>query len=357
MNQIASTVIAGFPAATRADSPGVPADNAFHQLREEYQAQRALFEGQPHDTRELLEGQAHNIAEALVQGQRQIHLRLPDQVAIRVSASGRDRLAAVPSEFRQQAVAGLFGRLPSRDIRAAVRQRLAQLEQSSHPAVAVSARLLRYAIVMHMVYGVLPAGEPVEYFITPDGMLSTRAAGDSATPGAGRFFMPQWAAFDQGRLLVDSVTVAEAHVAAMQRYLSTLHLAVSLAPYIFADEEYQRKRNGMLGQLVNQGQALACYWTGEIIGKIRRKAASGQLDRGFSLSLPYFDDQMLEMRMLDFEVIPAGWVMFIPAFVVLAVRREQARVAQDTRLGYSTRMHLLSELKTLERAFEAGDIQ
>jgi len=39
------------------------------------------------------------------------------------------------------------------------------------------------------------------------------------------------------------------------------------------------------------------------------------------------------------------------------VRREQARVAQDTRLGYSTRMHLLSELKALERAFEAGDIQ
>ena len=193
--------------------------------------------------------------------------------------------------------------------------------------------------------------------ITPDGMLSTRAAGDSATPGAGRFYMPQWVAFDEGRLLVDSVTVAEAHVAAMQRYLSTLHLAVSLAPYIFADEEYQRKRNGMLGQLVNQGQALACYWTGEIIGKIRRKAASGQLDRGFSLSLPYFDDQMLEMRMLDFEVIPAGWVMFIPAFVVLAVRREQARVAQDTRLGHSTRMHLLSELKTLERAFEAGDSQ
>lgn len=348
MNQIASTVITGFPAAARADSAAAPADNAFHQLREEYQAQRALFEAQPHDTRELLEGQAHNIAQALVQGQRQIHLTLPDQVAIRVSASGNYRQAAVPSEFRQQAVAGLFGRLPSRDIRAAVRQRLAQLEQSPHPAVAVSARLLRYAVVMHMVYGVLPAADPAPQQTATQGV---------ATPGADRFFVPQWAAFDQDRLLVNSVEVAEAHVAAMQQYLSTLHLAVSLAPYIFADEEYQRKRNGMLGQLVNQGQALACYWTGEIIAKIRRKAASGQLDRGFSLSLPYFDDQMLEMKMLDFKVIPAGWVMFVPAFVVLAVRREQARVAQDTRLGHVTRMHLLSELKALERAFEAGDSQ
>lgn len=353
MNQIASTVIAGFPAVTKADSAAASADNAFVQLREEYQAQRALFEAQPHDTRELLEGQAHNVAQALVQGQRQIHLRLPDQVVLRVSGSGSGRPVAVPTEFRQQAVAGLFGRLPSRDIRAAVRQRLGQLEQSPHPAVVVSARLLRYAIVMHMVYGLLPA---VDSATQGSATLGSATQG-SATPGAGRFFMPQWAAFDEGRLLVDSVELAEAHVAAMQRYLSTLHLAVSLAPYIFADEEYQRKRNGMLGQLVNQGQALACYWTGEIIGKIRRKATSGQLDRGFSLSLPYFDDQMLEMRMLDFEVIPAGWVMFVPAFVVLAVRREQARVAQDTRLGHVTRMHLLSELKALERAFEAGDSQ
>jgi hypothetical protein len=346
MNQIVSTVIAGFPAAARADSPAALADNAFLQLREEYQAQRALFEAQPHDTRELLGRQARNIAQALVQGQRQIHLTLPDQAVIRASGLGRDRLAAVPSEFRQQVVAGLFGRLPSRDIRAAVRQRLTQLEQSPHPAVVVSARLLRYAIVMDMVHGMLPAGDSATQGSAPHG---------SPTPGAGRFYMPQWVAFDQGRLLVESVAAAEAHVAAMQRYLSTLHLAVSLAPYIFVDEEYQRKRNGMVGQLVNQGQALACYWTGEIIGKIRRKAASGQLDRGFSLSLPYFDDQMLEMKMLDFEVIPAGWVMFVPAFVVLAVRREQAKVAQDTRLGHSTRMHLLSELKTLERAFDAGD--
>jgi hypothetical protein len=62
---------------------------------------------------------------------------------------------------------------------------------------------------------------------------------------------------------------------------------------------------------------------------------------------------MLEMRLLDFEVIPAGRTLFVPAFVVLAARREQARVAQDMRLNESTRMHLLSELKTLERAFES----
>ncbi len=47
----------------------------------------------------------------------------------------------------------------------------------------------------------------------------------------------------------------------MQRYLFVLHAAVALAPYVVADEEYGRKRYGMLGQLVNQGRALARYQT------------------------------------------------------------------------------------------------
>jgi hypothetical protein len=138
----------------------------------------------------------------------------------------------------------------------------------------------------------------------------------------------------------------------MQRFLSILHIALSLAPYIAADEDYQRKRYGMLGQLINQGRALARYQTGEIIQTIKHRAATKDLNRGLSLSLPYFDDQSLEMKLDDFEVIPAGRIMFVPAFVVRAAREEQVKVAQDTRLSHSTRIHLLAELKTLEEAFE-----
>ena len=76
------------------------------------------------------------------------------------------------------------------------------------------------------------------------------------------------------------------------------------------------------------------------------------LNRGLSLSLPYFDDQVLEMRTHEFEVIPAGRIMFVPAFVVRAVREEQAKVAQDTRRSPSTRKYLLLELNMLEEAFE-----
>jgi hypothetical protein len=53
------------------------------------------------------------------------------------------------------------------------------------------------------------------------------------------------------------------------------------------------------------------------------------------------------------EVIPAGRIMFVPAFVVRAAREEQAKVAQDTRLNSSTRKHLLDEICMLETAFES----
>ena len=43
--------------------------------------------------------------------------------------------------------------------------------------------------------------------------------------------------------------------------------------------------------------------------------------------------RMLELQIShDFEVIPAGRIMFVPAFVVRAVQG-QAKVAQDTRLS------------------------
>jgi hypothetical protein len=58
------------------------------------------------------------------------------------------------------------------------------------------------------------------------------------------------------------------------------------------------------------------------------------------------------MDKTNFEIIPTGRIMFVPAFVVRASRGEQAKVAQDTRLNASTRKHLLVQLKALEIAFQ-----
>ncbi len=117
-------------------------------------------------------------------------------------------------------------------------------------------------------------------------------------------------------------------------------------------EELQtREGSALLDQRISQGRALACSQTEGIIQGIKQRAAAQELNRGLSLSLPFFDDQKLQIRLRDFMVIPPGRIMFLPAFVVLASRKEQKKVAQDFRLSYSTRKHLLQQLQMLESAF------
>jgi hypothetical protein len=365
------------------DSFARPNTNVSGQLREEYEAQRSLFEAQPPLVQRFLEAQARQLAQTLTHPERvsQARFTLPDRVAVEVQGQPQP----IPADAREQLAGGLIDRLTRGDVRSALRQRLAELEQWPNRSVAVGAELVRYATVVHMVHNLLPAGRSVTYVAAQGEEIPTLPVGDglepesaiTATtdaiaerdlleteadrgelivpfvPAARKFYLPRWVAFDdKGQLLVKSANEAEAHVASMQRFLDILHIAVSLAPYIVADEDYQRKRYGMLGQLVNQGRALAGYETEEIIRTIRQRAAAQDLNRGLSLSLPYFDDQTLEIKLHDFEIIPAGRIMFVPAFVVRAAREEQAKVVQDTRLSHSTRVHLLGELKALEQAFE-----
>jgi hypothetical protein len=354
-------------------------------IQAEYQGQQALYAAQPTLIKRFVELQAQKLVEAIRKNQIQASFSLPDKVALEENAEGAAVLAAVPPELREQLVGGVINRLTRADLRSALRQRLGELEGSAEAAVAVSARLLRHALALHLVYNLLPSGRSVVYLagegeeiptiptdlgetMTPDSAITQASDAiaeekpDEAgrgelqvpfVPVARRFYLPQWVAFDEkGKLLGSSISEAESHLAAMQSFLGILHSAVSLAPYMIADPLYQQKRYGMLGQLINQGRALARYENGEMVRVIKQRSAANDLNRGLSLSMPYFDDQALEIRTHDFEVIPAGRIMFVPAFVVRAAREEQAKVAQDTRLSPSTRKYLVQELKALEAAFE-----
>jgi hypothetical protein len=357
------------------------ANGAIGHLRQEYESQQALFQAQPPLVQRFLEAQARPVAEAVVQHSHYVQYMLPDRI---VDANGKVEL--IPTEARKHQLGSRLGKLSHTDIRSILRHHLAQLENDPNLAIAASARLLQHAVVMHMVQGMLPAGRTVTYVpaedeetptIPSDNTLEPESALTQATdaiaeeglreegrgdlqvpfvPAARRFYLPQWVAFDdEDQLLVGSLAEAEAHLASMQRYLNILHAAVNLAGYVVVDEEYQQKRYGMLGQFINQGRAMARYRTNEIIQTIKRRAAAQSLNRGLSLSLPYLDDQDLRMKTYPFEVIPAGRIMFIPAFVVRAVREEQVKVGQDTRLSPSTRKHIIVELKKLETAFESPD--
>ncbi len=354
---------------------GAPID----RLREEYDRQSALFDAQPSIVQRFLEAQARQIAQAYVERAHTVHFRLPD----RVEDVDKTGASTVDPSLREQRIGSLLNRFGRHDVHETLRQRLAQLEQSSDNTVAISASLVRFASATHMVHNMLPSGRSIKYIEADDDIPSIPAGDEmdpesaiTATtdaiaeegmteagrgslqvpyiPAARRFYLPQWVAFDsQDKLIVNSTGEAEAHIASMQRFLTILFAARSLAPYMVADDEFEKKRYGMLGQLVNQGRALARYQTREIIRTIQERAKAQSLNRGLSLSLPYFDDQDLRIESHDFVIIPAGRIMFVPAFVVRAVLEERAKIAQDTRFSHSTRTHLMAELQLLGEAFES----
>jgi hypothetical protein len=352
-------------------------NNLIAHLQQEYEYQKRLFENQPVIAQRFLESQAQFIAEALIIKTAQMRFTLPDSVVPQLSQVGQAGTIAIPEAERQIRVGGFL----QNDVRDALTHRLNELEKSADQAIAVSAGLLRYAAALHMVHNLLPAGRMVVYRPRDDEQIPTIPVGDDApesaitqesdaiaeeghkddrgevqtpfVPAARKFFLPQWVAFDDaGKLLVGSVKEAEAHIQSMQRYVMILHRALSLAPYITANEEYQQKRYGILGQLINQGRALANFKTGEIISGIKQRAEKQSLNRGLSITLPYFDDQTLAFDTSNIEIIPAGRIMFLSAFVVRAIQQEEVKVSQDTRLNQSTRKHLLHLLDVFEQAFE-----
>jgi len=320
----------------------------------------------------------------VVDGDSQVSFSLPDRVVCTLENVAQPALVTIPQNQRTRSAGSFLNRFRKLELYKELRHAFAELEQSPDRAVSVAAGLLRHATVLHMVHQMLPAGRSVSYQpaeedetipsvpeadgLEPESAItaSTDAIAEEGqtdegrgdllvpfVPYARKFFLPQWVAFDEdGSLLAKSVDEAEAHVKSMQRFMEVLFLAVALAPYISTDEEYAKKRYGMLGQLVNQGRALAVYQVREIIARIKERAEAGSLNRGLRLSLPYFDDQDLKVNTSNFEVIPSGRIMFVPAFVVRAVQQEEVKVSQDTRYNLSTRKHLLGLLDLLEQAFE-----
>lgn len=350
-------------------------------LRDEFTEKQTLFSAQPAIVQRFLEAQARTISDALLEHRPQAKFTLPDRIVAEMPQIDQPAMISVPSSAREQNVGGLKNRFMRVDVREEIRHRLTELEQSPDHAISTSASLLRYATAIHLVHNILPSGRSVTYRPDEEDEIPTipvtegelesaitqasdaiaeEGAADTGrgdlqvpyVPSARRFYLPQWISFDNnGKLIVGSLNEAEANLASMQRYVNVLHTASSIAPYVLSDEEYQKKRYGILGQLINQGRALARYKTQDIISTIKNRANEGSLNRGLSLSMPYFDDQSLEMGTSAFEVIPAGRIMFVPAFVVRATREEIAKRTQDTRFSHSTKKHLIAGLQMLEDAF------
>ena len=112
-----------------------------------------------------------------------------------------------------------------------------------------------------------------------------------------------------------------------------------------------QERTEGIAPSIAAGRELARLATEEVVCEVRRRAASGRLNRGLALRLPYFDDAALALRHREMTVVPRGRVLFVPAFVVLACEREAVAVEREWRLSESTRRHLIDELERLADAF------
>ena len=224
-------------------------------LAQELAEWQAAYEVQPVLVQRFLDTQAHRLAEALLQHASQVRFMLPDRVVLKTL-----KTEPIAPEQREQLAGGLFDRFTRTDLNTVLRQRLAELETSTTPAIAASAGLLRYATAANMVHNLLPSGRSVQYRAlegeeiptlpeenelepgsaitavsdaiveeSENGMESDRGALLTPyVPAARRFYLPQWVAFDdQDRLLVNTLSEAEAQVASMQRFLTILHAAVA----------------------------------------------------------------------------------------------------------------------------------
>ena len=322
------------------------ADPSFRQLKEARLREGLSFQNQSRETQKFLWEQAARIGAALTEPQGEVRFGLPETVVWPGEGKGEDFTVEVPADFREQRVAGFLNRIPVKDVRSAFRRRLAQLENSGYSGVHASAVLLRFAVVQHIVHDLIP--EEI-YACLPAGIADPGP--DPISPQEGEGFHLE--AAPENPEEADFIKAAEGNIIQLRRGINKLNQAVSLAPYMFADEEYQCKRDTLLTRLTSLGHAVAHHHVREIVRKIRHRADANDLNRGLRLSVPYFDDRVLEMKLHEFEVIPPGRTMFVPAFVAIAAANEQEKIGQQNSLSASTRVHLLAELKSLEQAFDS----
>ena len=344
-------------------------------ISREYDALSSLFALQSDSTQHFFQQQALHIISILGQNKKRIRFELPEQVCW-----GNGDMLKIAKGSRRQVTGSILKGTSRQKKRTQLICQLNKLERSSHAGLAVSGKLLRYAIVRTMVYDLLPDGRPVHYQpeanddIPSIPMGETRSTSQASSRdelkeildpiledgkfqipyimGAQRFFLLNWVAFgDDDQLLVSSFQEAEALIASLQNAVNLLQDAEAICLSIVADEMYQRKRAGLLGQLVNQGHALARCYTQQIITKIHAGVEKGEFNRGLQLSLPYFEINDLSIHLYPINVIPKGRIMFISEFVVLAMQLTAWKVQQDPQINTSSRRHLLAQLASIENSF------
>ena len=358
-----------------------PGAQAF--LGQELAYWRDLFLAQPAAEQMALESQGRALAQAVQAQAAWAQFDLPARVFVRhpEAASGPGFHLAIPDGQRNQQTGRTDDQTAPTSLELALRRLLDQLEAGengrspgAHPAIALAAGLVRFCTARCLVHELLPEGRDLLYASEPgetvpsiplerqsagqavqtsSSRVSPAEPGEAAhwffPPAAQLFYLAQWVAFDElGRLLADSLPEAETRVVEMQTYLGRLNTAAALAPYIAADPAFQHRRYGILGQLINQGRALANYQTDLAIARLMANNITDTGCHHLEIEMHYFDDQALEIHTyrMQLNLAEAGNL----ASAALACQREAGQAIQESKLHPSTRKQLLRQFDMLQLA-------
>jgi hypothetical protein len=283
-----------------------------------------LWSAQTPAVRQHFAEQGQRICEAILKGSAIVQFSFPEQIRLPGDDLHTWREENVARRYRQQWAGSRLLRGRSGELVKSFIQRMSELQSSADEGIAACAEIIRYQTAQAL-FAALPLKA-----------LETVSA-DAAVPPA--------------------LTVEEAQSCfyELEGYIHLLTMAFAVDPAISEEDKYSNVASRMIQRFIEAGLSYCQLCTLQIIRTIRQRAAQNSLNRGLSVSLPYFDDQALELKKFNLEVIPPGRILFEPHFVVDAVVEAKRRVSADTHLSPATRQHLLAQLELLEKSFNFGN--
>ncbi|MCX8061368.1 MAG: hypothetical protein N3D16_02170 [Anaerolineales bacterium] len=298
-----------------------------------------LWRNQTKTVQQQFVAQAERILQAIQENRPTLEFSLPEKVILIDPFTHAYREESVPTRYRHQTISRrLFHR--SQSTLSSVLQRLSDLQSSSYLSLSLSANILRYWIA-RLWLNQLPKGEQLP-------QIPSAQSTPSATDEPQRYF-PEWLLFNaKGEPLFSNREEAEQRIHAIESTLEILLSAMAIDSEIVEEEAFRSRYTALIKQWTEQGRLYSEYLTKEIISTIHQRESQHTLNRGLTIHLPYFDDQLLEIEYLDLEVVPPGRIPFEEVFLYNAVQNAKQQVFNDKKLSPTTRQHLLSELELLE---------
>ncbi|MCS7247896.1 MAG: hypothetical protein NZ840_06595 [Anaerolineales bacterium] len=298
-----------------------------------------LWRNQTKTVRQQFVAQAEQILRAIQENRPVLEFSLPEKVILIDPFTHAYREEPVPVRHRRQTIRRRFFRR-GRSILSDVLQRLSDLQSSSYLSLSLSANILRYWIA-RLWLNQIPEGEPFPQSPSPQS--------PSATTVEPRRGFPEWLLFDtKGDPLFSTPEEVEQRIRAIKSALQSLLSVMAIDPSIVEEEAFRSRYTALVTQWTEQGRLYSEHLTKGIISTIHQRKSQHTLNRGLSIHLPYFDDQLLEIEYLDLEVVPPGRIPFEEVFLFEAVQKAKQQVSKDGKLSPTTRQHLLAELELLE---------